>query len=164
VGGANCETPKPAIAMPGPLSHASVIIVVMAASKEEDFRAIPRGGVYGCHSFISSPVECAWSACSVSWIHRSQAVPRALPRNKEVVSRTSEVLSMRFSLMPALTALAFLAGVHEQAAARGWEFDCKYGRFAQDLDGPRATDFSMRFNFDDITNKAAVVGITVCLM
>jgi hypothetical protein len=111
----------------------------------------------GCHSFISSPVECAWSACSVSWIHRSQA-PRALPRNKEVVSRTSEVLSMRFSLTPALTALAFLAGVHEQAAARGWEFDCKYGRFAQDLEGPRATDFSMRFNFDDITNKAGVVG------
>ena len=65
---------------------------------------------------------------------------------------------MRFSLTPALTALAFLVGVHEQAAARGWEFDCKYGRFAQDLEEPRATDFSMRFKFDDITNKAAVVG------
>ena len=79
-------------------------------------------------------------------------------------SRTSEVLLMRFSLTPALTALALLASLDQQAAARGWEFDCKYGRFAQDLEGPRATDFSMRFNFDDITNKAAVVGITVCLM
>ena len=65
---------------------------------------------------------------------------------------------MRLSLLPALICFVFFGGVHEQAAAKGWEFDCKYGRFAQDLEGPRATDFSMRFNFDDITNKAVVVG------
>jgi hypothetical protein len=41
-----CETPKPFVALLRPLSHASVIIAVMAASKEEDFRAIPRGSVY----------------------------------------------------------------------------------------------------------------------
>jgi hypothetical protein len=65
---------------------------------------------------------------------------------------------MRLSLLPALVCLVFFGGVHEQAAAKEWEFDCKYGRFAQDLEGPRATDFRMRFNFDDITNKAVVVG------
>ena len=46
MGGANCETPKPVFALLRPLSHASVIIAVMAASKEEDFRAIPRRGFY----------------------------------------------------------------------------------------------------------------------
>jgi hypothetical protein len=65
---------------------------------------------------------------------------------------------MRLSLLPALVCFVLFGGVHDQAAAKGWVFDCKYGRFAQDLEGPRATDFSMRFNLDDITNKAVFVG------
>ena len=64
---------------------------------------------------------------------------------------------MRLSLLSALAILAFFGVSHEEAAAKGWEFDCKYGRFAQDLEGPRSTDFGMRFNFDDITSKAVVV-------
>ena len=64
---------------------------------------------------------------------------------------------MRPCLLPALTWLVFL-GVHDQAAAKGWEFDCKYDRTAQRLEGPQSTDFAMRFNFDDITNKAVMIG------
>ena len=35
----------------------------------------------------------------------------------------SGVLSMRLSLLPALICFVFFGGVHEQAAAKGWEFD-----------------------------------------
>ena len=64
---------------------------------------------------------------------------------------------MRPHILPALSLLS-LVSTYQQGMAKGWEFDCKYDLFAQTLKGPQKTDFAMRFNFDDITNKAVVVG------
>src|SRR5262245_15409363 len=59
--------------------------------------------------------------------------------------------------LPALTVLSFVS-ICDQGVAKGWEFDCKYPQYAQTLKGPPSTDFAIRFNFDDITNKAVMIG------